>query len=115
MKKLDKVELKYGRLSGNKDHLKEKNLDTQLSVDMITLASENHYDTAILVSNDGDYQSAVRGVKQLGKRAENVYFKGSISMALKRECGVARRARRGYFVNLPYDRASSLTSSSSQD
>jgi len=97
VKKLNKVEVRYGRLAGGKDSLKEKNLDTKLTADMIKLAFENKYDVAVLVSNDGDYQSAVETVKELGKRVENAYFRKSMSLALRRACDLTRRLRRSYF------------------
>ena len=34
---------------------------------MIKLAAENQYDTAVLVSNDGDYESAVQTVNSFKK------------------------------------------------
>ena len=104
VKKLSKLELKYGRLAGNKDHLKEKNLDNQLTADIVKLAAENKFDVAILVANDGDYQSTVETVKSFGKKVELVYFKGNISMALKRVCDLARRARRSHFEQLRFPR-----------
>ncbi|MBU0708446.1 NYN domain-containing protein [Patescibacteria group bacterium] len=100
--KLPKVELKYATLAGTGDSLREKNLDTQLTADMIRAAIEGRYDTCILVSNDGDYQSAVEMVKDLGKGVELLYFKGSVSMALRRVSDVMRRARPSYFAKLDF-------------
>lgn len=102
VKKLPKLELKYARLTGGKGNLKEKNLDTQLTADMIRLAAENSFDTAILVASDGDYQAAVETVRNFEKIIELLYFKGSISMALKRVCDIVRRARRSYFEPLNF-------------
>lgn len=106
IKKLPNIELKFGRLTGNKDNLNEKNLDTQLTADMIKLAAANEYDVAILVSNDGDYQSAVETVKSFGKKVEVVFFKGDASMALMRICDVTRRARRVFFMPLKFSQLS---------
>lgn len=82
--KHDKVTVKYARLEGKKGNLREKNLDTQLTADIIILAAQNHFDTAILVANDQDYVAAVKGVNQLGKRIELAYFDKSIDAPKKR-------------------------------
>ncbi len=102
IKKLPSIELRYGMLKGSGAALTEKNLDTQLTADMIRLAVENQYDTAILVSNDGDYQSAVETTKGFGKRIEVAYFKNRLSLNLKRACDLTRRMRQSYFRPLTF-------------
>lgn len=101
--KLPKVEVKYGYLQGGKTDPHEKNIDTQVSTDMVADAALNKYDVAVLVSNDGDYMSAVENTKKLGKRVELVFFRGYISGALKNSCDLIRRARRSYFQPLNFD------------
>lgn len=98
VEKLDKVEVKYGTLTRNDGVLSEKNLDTQLIANLLSLVDE--YDDAIIVSNDGDYVSGVEGVKLKGKKVENAYFRGSLSMDLKRVIDVPRRLRQSYFKNI---------------
>lgn len=95
--KLPNVEIKYGYIQGGKNDPHEKNVDTQLSTDMVTEAALNKYDVAILVSNDGDYMSAAENTKKLGKKVELLFFRGYISGALKQVCDVTRRARKSYF------------------
>lgn len=60
--------------------------DIHLSVDMLSLAYENAYDTAIVISGDGDFEPLIKKVKKLGKRVENAYFSSSRSDALKSIC-----------------------------
>ena len=67
---------------------------------MVAMAALNKYDVAILVSNDGDYKSAVENTKKFNKKIEVVFFKGSLSMALRSVCDITRRVRRSYFVKL---------------
>ena len=100
IEKLPGVSIKYGDLKGTKGQLQEKNLDTQLATDMVTMAALDKYDVAILVSNDGDYKSAIESVKIFNKKVENLFFKGSLSGAIDGKCDVKRRARRSFFVKL---------------
>lgn len=67
---------------------------------MTLMAAKNEYDTAILVSNDGDYLSGVKSVKELGKKIEILFFKNSLSSSLKFECDLLRRARPSFFKNI---------------
>jgi len=100
IKKLPLVTFKLGYLTGPRDNLSEKNVDTQIVADMIVQANQNKYDTAILCSNDGDYSSAIQAVKEMGKRVEVMYFKGMCSYSLIRECDVQRRARMSHFIKI---------------
>lgn len=60
--------------------------DIHLGVDMVSFAYENSYDTAILVSGDGDFKPAIERVQKLGKKVENAYFSVSRSSLLKQIC-----------------------------
>ena len=50
------------------DNYKKPNLNVEIAVDMITLAP--YYDTAVLVSGDGDLSYAVNAVSSVGARVE---------------------------------------------
>lgn len=63
----------------------EKGIDVNIAVDMLKLAFTNQYDTAILVSGDGDFASVVEAVKSLGKKVECAYVS-------KRKCYHLRQA-----------------------
>jgi len=60
--------------------------DIHLGIDMVSFAYEDQYDTAILVSGDGDFAPAVKRVQKLGKKVENAYFYVSRSGLLKNIC-----------------------------
>ena len=75
--------------------------DIHIAVDMVAQAYEDRYDTAILVSGDGDFVPAVACVQRQGKRVENAHFADRSSSALKRRCDdstlldpIVRRANR---------------------
>jgi len=52
----------------------EKGVDVALVTDMISMAYKNAYDTAILVSGDEDYLSAVKDIKLIPRRVEIAAF-----------------------------------------
>jgi len=100
IEKLSNVSIKFGDLKGTRGNLQEKNVDTQIATDMVTMAALDKYDVAILVSNDGDYKSAIESIKIFNKKVENLFFKGSLSEAINGRCDIKRRARRSFFVKL---------------
>ena len=63
----------------------EKKVDIQIAIDMISLAYENAYDAAVLVSGDGDFVPVVKKVKELGKIVEVWAFRYSLANALNEE------------------------------
>ncbi len=91
LKKLENFKLilcKRQRIN-NKDgtyNFRIKGDDLHLALDMLKDAYENKYDRAILISGDGDFKPLANYVKKLGKKVENHYFKGNISMDLLNEC-----------------------------
>ena len=60
--------------------------DIHLATDMLSFAYENVYDTAILVSGDGDFVPVIKKVQKLGKKVENAYFSVSRSDFLRNVC-----------------------------
>ncbi len=68
--------------------------DIHLAVDMIKEAYKNRFDTAILISGDGDFFPVVNAVKDINKEVENVYFKPSSSSHLKRICNTSIRLKK---------------------
>jgi len=82
IKKIPFFELKLGRLVIRNGVPFEKGVDVLITVDMIKYARNNAYDTAILVSGDGDFAAALEFLKEFGKHIENAYFKKGRSMNL---------------------------------
>ncbi len=73
-----------------KEYYTIKGDDIHLAIDMLKDAYENQYDTAILISGDGDFAPLVRQVKQRGKRVENCHFADNVSRALMKACDESR-------------------------
>jgi uncharacterized LabA/DUF88 family protein len=87
------------RRVGGLSVFEEKGVDIDLAVDMLTGAFEDRYDTAILVSSDGDFKPVVQAVQRRGKRVEYVFFPNAQrSNALAGTCNVSRRCRRSWLV-----------------
>lgn len=86
LKNTSYLTLKLGRLINRNGVYVEKGIDINIAVDMLCLAQNNAYDTAALVSGDGDFVSAVEGVQDLGKHVEHVYFTAGQSQHLRQTC-----------------------------
>jgi len=56
------------------------NLDVELALDLVELADT--YDTAILVSGDGDFVPAIERIQQLSRRVEVVSYRATTSQKL---------------------------------
>ena len=75
------------KLSGtDKYYYVLKEDDINMAVDIVEGVCGNLFDTAIIVSGDGDFVPAVKAVQRKNKSVENVYFKQSSSRHLKDYC-----------------------------
>jgi uncharacterized protein (TIGR00288 family) len=63
----------------------EKKVDIQIAIDIVSLAYENAYDTAVLISGDGDFVPIIRKIRELGKNVEIWAFKYSLAKAISDE------------------------------
>ncbi len=70
----------------NKFYYIIKEDDIYMAVDLVKGAFKDAYDTAVLVSGDGDFVPAVRVAQEEKKIVENAYFKKSASNNLKQNC-----------------------------
>lgn len=86
LRELPYFEVQLGRLAGTPGSLREKGVDIMMAVDMLTMAQRDNYDTAILVSGDGDLAYIVKAVKDYGKHVENVITQRSQSRQLRYAC-----------------------------
>jgi uncharacterized LabA/DUF88 family protein len=64
----------------------EKGVDICLAIDMLDLAYHGIYDTAIIISGDGDFSKAVEVVQRMGKHVENASTKSCLSYHLQTTC-----------------------------
>ncbi|MBN1572047.1 MAG: NYN domain-containing protein [Deltaproteobacteria bacterium] len=75
IRKIPYLDLKLGKIEIRGAALVEKGVDVLIAIDMIKYAKNNAYDTAILVSGDGDFAPVLEFLKDYGKHIENAYFK----------------------------------------
>jgi len=78
--------LKRNIAKTNKHYYIIKEDDIHMAVDMVDGSAYDTFDTAVLVSGDGDFVPAVKSVKNRNKKVENVYFNKSSSRNLKNHC-----------------------------
>jgi len=64
----------------------EKGVDISLAIDLLDLAYHNTYETALIVSGDGDFANAVKIVQRMGKHVENAATKSCLSYHLQQTC-----------------------------
>ena len=88
LKSIPYLEMKLGRLVYRGGIPIEKGVDIYLAIDMLKYAFDDVYDTAILVSGDGDFAKAVSAVRDLGKHVEHAYFNTGQSIHLRDSCDV---------------------------
>lgn len=70
--RLPYFEVKLGYI----DRGNQKGVDVQLVTDMILGAVRDNYDTAVIVSGDGDFAIPAQAVKDMGKHIEHAFFPG---------------------------------------
>lgn len=92
------LELKLGKLVPRGNTHVEKGVDIKIAVDMMKYAYLNNYDTAILVTGDGDFAPVIKAVKDMGKHVVHTYFTGA-SNALKTEADDHIPLSANYFNN----------------
>lgn len=78
-----------GRLERRRNTYVEKGVDIAMAVDILTLSYNDAYDTAILISGDGDLARPVEIVQRMGKHVENVASPSILSKNLRQTCDAA--------------------------
>jgi uncharacterized LabA/DUF88 family protein len=87
LKKISGIEIKTTFDKITSGEINEKKVDIAIAIDMVSLGYEDGYDTAVLVSGDGDFAPAIAKVKELNKQVEIWGFKYSLANILKELVG----------------------------
>ena len=76
LRRIPYVTVRLGRLHRRHDgSLVEKGIDVAIAVESLELAYQDAYDTALIVSGDGDYVQLVEAIKRKGKHVECAMFR----------------------------------------
>lgn len=82
--------VKIGYMMKHDKDYKEKGVDVKLAVDILDMAYQDKYDTAIVVSSDTDLIPAIIRTKELGKIVEYIGFSHRPSFAMQRYSKLSR-------------------------
>lgn len=77
------ITLRLKEIDVTSPNASQKGVDIFLTSDMISLAYEDAYDIAVILSGDGDYTALVDLVKSKGKKVWVVSFEESLSHSLR--------------------------------
>ena len=92
--------VRVSQISETSNHVKGD--DIYLAVDMMDDTCQKKFDTAVLVSGDGDFVPLVKRVKSAGKKVELWYFEKGISSNLKKSCNEKRKINRSLIQQCGY-------------
>lgn len=96
-------EVKMGNIMYDRGRIREKGVDVKLAIDLVVGASDDLYDTAIVVSSDTDLIPAVKyAISGRKKSVEYVGFTGSPSFGMIRECTSQRLFAKADLVSFQY-------------
>ena len=93
-------EVRLGVHRRHGDQMVEKGVDVMMATDLVVGAFRDVYDTAIVVSGDGDFYPAMQAAKDLGKHIEVVAFDSNLSPEAKRVADSATLLKKSYFTGL---------------
>ncbi len=94
------MEVRLGIVKKRGQAMVEKGVDVMIAIDLLKCAYEDLYDTAILVSGDGDFYPAIQAVKDLGKHVEIAGFDTNISPESSKISDLVIKFNKSYFNNL---------------
>lgn len=106
------METRLGIYKQRGQEMVEKGVDVMIATDLVSGAFKNLFDTAILVSGDGDFFPAIEAAKGLGKHVEVAAFENNLSPEAERAADLTTILRPSYFTNLWTSRSRSSSRSS---
>ena len=72
----------------DKETHKQKEVDMEMGIQIVSRAFKNEYDTAIVITGDRDFLPAIENVKKMGKRVEGAGFLQHRSKKLAKGCNM---------------------------
>lgn len=96
-------EIKPGKIMYDSGRIREKGVDVKLAVDLVIGASDNLYDTAVVVSSDTDLIPAIKYVLNgKKKKVEYIGFAGAPSLGMIKECSTQRLFAKEDLISFQY-------------
>jgi len=84
-------EIKPGKIMYDSGRIREKGVDVKLAVDLVIGATDDLYDTAVIISSDTDLIPAIKYVLNgKKKKVEYIGFAGAPSLGMIKECSTQR-------------------------
>jgi len=98
-------DVKLSKIMYDTGRIREKGVDVKLAIDVVIGASDNLYDTAIVVSSDTDLIPAIKyAVNGKKKNIEYIGFAGSPSYGMMKESTVQRVLAKEDLAVFQYDK-----------
>jgi uncharacterized LabA/DUF88 family protein len=94
------MEVRLGIIKQRGEEMVEKGVDVMLATDLVVKALRDQYDTAIVVSGDGDFFPAYQAVKDVGKHVEVAAFDANLSAEAARTADVYIKLNKTWFTGL---------------
>ncbi len=98
--KIDNLEVKLGIWKEQNGSIVEKGVDVLLATDLVLNSVKNKFDTAIIVSGDGDFFPAIEAAKKQGKKVEVAAFESNISKEASDSADKVIKLKKSFFNRL---------------
>ncbi|MFP6680047.1 MAG: NYN domain-containing protein [Dehalococcoidia bacterium] len=107
------LEVRMGVSKRHGETMVEKGVDVFMATDLVAFAFMDMYDTAIVVSGDGDFFPAIQTAKNQGKHVEVAAFDNNLSSEAGNVADAIIRLNKTFFTGLWSDRRRRAASGSS--
>ena len=98
------LEVRMGVSKRHGETMVEKGVDVYMATDLVAFAFMDLYDTAIVVSGDGDFFPAIQTARNQGKHIEVAAFDNNLSSEAGNVADVVIKLNKTYFTGLWSDR-----------
>ena len=94
------MEVRLGIIKQRGEEMVEKGVDVMLATDLVVKALRDQYDTAIVVSGDGDFFPAFQAARDAGKHVEVAAFEANLSPEAARAADICIKLNKTWFTGL---------------
>lgn len=105
------LEVRMGVSKRHGETMVEKGVDVFMATDLVAFAFMDQYDTAVVVSGDGDFFPAIQTAKNQGKHVEVAAFDNNLSAEAANVADTVIKLNKTYFTGLWSDRRRAVATS----